>query len=67
MTQADIVEQVTLSNIKLVEAAYEPDAKKPYFPKKVLSYGLGIFLGLFCGLFLAFFIEYISIKEESKG
>ncbi len=60
LTQISVAEYVTLSNIKIVEPAVEPDTDEVYFPKKVLSYALGIFLGLFWGLFLSFFIEYID-------
>jgi tyrosine-protein kinase Etk/Wzc len=58
MTQVEVAESMTISNIKLVEPAVVPT--KAYFPVKMLSYLLGAFLGLFWGTALAFFIEYID-------
>lgn len=68
MNQIGIAESMTISNIKLVEPAVEPDI--PYFPKKTLIYVLGVFLGTFWGLFLAFLVDYldhtIQIPEDLK-
>lgn len=70
MNQIGIAESMTISNIKLVEPAVEPDIKKPYFPKKTLIYVLGVFLGTFWGFFLAFLVDYvdqtIKIPEDLK-
>jgi len=63
MTQVQIAESMTISDIKLVEPAIEPD--KAYFPNRPLNYVLGVFLGLFWGLALAFFIEYIDNTIKS--
>ena len=58
IVEIGIAEAMTLSDIKLVEAATIPD--EPDFPKKLLNYIAGVFLGLFWGLVLAFFVEYID-------
>ncbi len=58
LTQVEIAESITLSNIKLVEPAVVPT--KVFFPVKLLGYALGSFLGFFWGIALAFFIEYID-------
>ncbi len=63
LTQVGIAESMTLSNIRLVEPAIEPD--KPDFPKKTLNYIIGVFIGLFLGFALAFFIEYIDNTIKS--
>ena len=63
LTQVGVAESMTLSNIRLVEPAIEPD--KPDFPNKTLNYILGIILGLFWGFSLAFFIEYIDNTIKS--
>ncbi|MBI3008594.1 MAG: hypothetical protein HYY56_03665 [Candidatus Omnitrophica bacterium] len=63
LTQVGIAESMTLSNIRLVEPAVEPD--KPDFPKKTLNYFIGILLGLFLGFAIAFFIEYIDNTIKS--
>lgn len=63
MIQVGIAESMTLSNMRLVEHAEEPE--KPYFPKKPLNYVLGILLGLFWGLAFAFFKEYIDNTVKS--
>ncbi|OGW37832.1 MAG: hypothetical protein A2Y97_04040 [Nitrospirae bacterium RBG_13_39_12] len=65
LNQLGVAESITLANIRLVEPAVEPESDALYFPKKNLSYVLGIFLSLFCGLFLTFFIEYIDNKIRS--
>ena len=57
-TQIGVAESMTLSNIKLIEPAEQPD--EPDFPSKGLNYALGVFLGLFFGLCLAFFIDYVD-------
>jgi tyrosine-protein kinase Etk/Wzc len=63
LTQVGVAESMTLSNIRLVEPAMEPE--KPDFPKKILNYVLGIFLGLFLAFSLVFFIEYIDNTIKS--
>ena len=67
LTQISVAEYTTLSNIKIVETAVEPETDEIYFPKKVLIYALGISLGLFWGLFLAFFMEYIDNTIKGPG
>ena len=70
MNQIGIAESMTISNIKLVEPAVEPDINETYFPKKTLIYVLGVFLGTFWGFFLAFLVDYvdhtIQIPEDLK-
>lgn len=63
LTQVGVAETMTLSNIKLVEPATEPD--KPDFPNKALNYVIGIFLGLFWGVASALFTEYIDNTIKS--
>ena len=58
MMYVSIAESMTLSNIRLVEAAAAPD--KPHFPKKSLNFIVGTFLSMFWGLVLSLFIEYID-------
>lgn len=67
LTQVGIAESVTISNIKLVEPATEPDPDKPDFPNEVLVYAIGVFLGLFLAFSFALFSEYIdnTIKSPS--
>ena len=60
LTQVSVAESMTLSNIRLIEPAVEPDIDEPAFPRKDLNYALGIFMGLFWGIFIAFFTEYID-------
>lgn len=58
LTQVRVAESITLSKMKVVDAAVVPD--KPEFPKKLRNYIISIFLGLFWGLAAAFFLEYID-------
>lgn len=60
LTEVGIAESMTISNIRLVEPAIEPDADKPKFPKDILNYIVGVFLGLFLAFSLALFMEYID-------
>lgn len=60
MTQVEVAESMTLSNIKLVEPAEVPEKNEVSFPKKTINVILGAFMGLFWGLAIAFFIEYID-------
>ena len=63
LTQVRVVESITLSKMKVVDAAVVPD--KPEFPKKLRNYIISIFLGLFWGLSAAFFVEYIDNTIKS--
>lgn len=63
LSQVGVAESVTLSKLRVVDAAEVPD--EPYFPEKSLNYILGIFLGLFWGLVAAFFTEYIDNTVRS--
>lgn len=65
LTQTEVAESITLSKIKVVDAAVVAD--KPDFPRKSLNYIIGIFLGLFWGLALAFFMEYIDNTVKSTA
>ncbi|MBI5403778.1 MAG: polysaccharide biosynthesis tyrosine autokinase [Ignavibacteriae bacterium] len=58
MTQVEVAESITLSNIRVVEHATNPD--KPYFPRKPLNYAIGFSLAIFWGLAIGLFIEYID-------
>lgn len=53
-----VAEAVSLSNIRLVQPATEPEEES--FPKKPLFYIMGILLGGFFGVASAFFLEYID-------
>ncbi len=63
MTQVEIAESMTISNIRTVEPAVTPE--KTYFPNTPLNYVLGVFFGLFWGLMLALFVEYIDNTVKS--
>lgn len=65
LTQAGVAESITLSKIKVVDAAVTPD--KPDSPRRSLNYLIGVFLGLFWGLALAFFMEYIDNTVKSAA
>ena len=53
-----IAESMTLSNIRLIEAAIEP--YKPHFPRRYLNFAIALFLSVFWGLVLSLFVEYID-------
>lgn len=65
LSQVGVAESVTLSKLRVVDAAEIPD--EPYSPMKSLNYLLGIFMGLFWGLALAFFMEYIDNTVKSNA
>ncbi|HCJ65805.1 MAG TPA: hypothetical protein DHV62_00385, partial [Elusimicrobia bacterium] len=56
--ETGISEELTTTNIRVVDAAEVPD--KPVKPKKRTNLLLGTFLGLFGGIFLSFFLEFIE-------
>ncbi len=58
--QVGVAESMTLSNIKLVEPAVVPEAKRQYFPPTIVIYVLGLFLGTFWAFSLGFFIDYLD-------
>lgn len=69
--QVGVAEAMTLSGIRLVEAATEPDIDEPESPNKALNGFIGSFLGLMFAFGLAFLVDYLddTIKspDEAKG
>ncbi len=68
--QVGVAEAMTLSDIRLVEAAVEPDFDDPFFPNKSLNILLGALIGMIFGLGLAFLIDYfddtIKTPDDAK-
>lgn len=66
--QTNVTDEITKSNLRLVEPATIPI--QPIKPKKALNLTLSVVLGLFTGVGLAFFLEYldqtIHNKEEAE-
>jgi len=58
--QVGIAESMTLSDIRLVEPATEPDVANPKTPTKLLNGIVGCILGLMFGLGLAFLLDYLD-------
>jgi uncharacterized protein involved in exopolysaccharide biosynthesis/Mrp family chromosome partitioning ATPase len=56
--EADITDEITNSNLRLVEPAAVPI--RPVKPKKMLDLTLSVILGLFAGVGLAFFLDYMD-------
>jgi len=67
LTEVGVAESVTISNIRLVEPAAEPDPEKPDFPNYVLNWILGVVRGVFFAFSLALFMEYIDNTIKSPA
>lgn len=64
-SEIGIAEATTLSNIRIVDPAYELPIGKPTKPKKVVNFAVGIFLGLFSGVGLALLFD--NLDTTIKG
>ncbi|MBF0488874.1 MAG: hypothetical protein HQK98_12025 [Nitrospirae bacterium] len=62
--QADLVESISLSKLKIVEPAATP--KKRFYPKRGRTLITAVFLGFFIGLAAVFFVEYMDNTVKSK-
>jgi tyrosine-protein kinase Etk/Wzc len=58
--QVGIAESMTLSEIRLVETALEPDVDEPKSPNLALNITIGCILGLIFGFGLAFLTDYLD-------
>lgn len=71
LNQVGVAEAITLSDVRLVQAATEPNINKPNSPNKVLNGSIGFGLGMFLGLMFGFLVDYLddTIKspEDVKG
>lgn len=67
LTEIGVAESMTISNIRLVEPAAEPEVDKPEFPKYVLNWILGVVLSVFFAFSLALFMEYIDNTIKSPA
>lgn len=58
--QIGVAGAMTLSDIRMVEVATEPDIDTPKSPNKVLNGIMGTFLGLMFGFGLGFLVDYLD-------
>ncbi|MBW1838516.1 MAG: GumC family protein, partial [Deltaproteobacteria bacterium] len=67
--QIGVAEVMTLTDIRLVETATEPDIEKLASPNKTLNAIMGAFLGLMFGFGLAFLVDYLddTIKDPAEA
>ncbi len=64
--QIGVAEAMTLSDIRLVEHATEPDIDAPKSPNKILNGIVGVFLGLMFGFGIAFLVDYMDDRIRSS-
>lgn len=64
-SEIGIAEATTISNIRVVDPAYELPIGKPTKPKKVVNFAVGIFLGLFSGIGFALLFEKLDVTIKS--
>jgi polysaccharide biosynthesis transport protein len=62
--EASITDEITKSNLRIVEPAVLPF--EPVKPRKVLNLALSVALGLATGVMLAFFLEYMDQTVHNK-
>ncbi len=64
MKEANITDEITRTNLRLVEPAVLP--LQPVKPRKALNLVLSVLLGLVAGVGLAFFLEYLDQTVHNK-